>query len=107
MSAIEGFHCTYIFQRVSRASVGLEYGLGRHLSEVCTMSVTMTTDCPAGIRQGHLFKRKKQCDEWNSRWFVLSNDSLTYYKSHQVSSVLARNNRKERCLLRDQSLAVV
>lgn len=36
-----------------------------------------------GIRQGHLFKRKKQCDEWNSRWFVLSNDSLTYYKSHQ------------------------
>ena len=39
----------------------------------------------AGIRQGYLFKRKKQCDEWNSRWFVLSADFLTYYKSYQVS----------------------
>ena len=39
---------------------------------------------PSGIRQGFLFKRKRQSDDYNSRWFVLSGDYLSYFKSYQV-----------------------
>lgn len=36
-----------------------------------------------GTRQGPLIKRKKDADEWKSRWFVLSHDYLSYYLCYQ------------------------
>lgn len=41
---------------------------------------------PTGLCQGMLYKRKKASNEWNKRWFVLTNHYLLYYKCQQVSS---------------------
>lgn len=40
----------------------------------------------AGVREGYLLKKKKQAgsDDWNTRYFVLSDDYLTYFKRAQV-----------------------
>lgn len=37
-----------------------------------------------GIRQGTLMKKLRQSDVWKSRWFVLSAEYLSYFKSYQV-----------------------
>lgn len=34
-------------------------------------------------------KRKKEADEWKSRWFVLSHDYLSYYLAYQVKNLIA------------------
>ena len=39
-----------------------------------------------GLRQGFLYKRKKKSDEWNSRYFILDTENLSYYINSQVIS---------------------
>ena len=38
-----------------------------------------------GSKQGILYKRMKQSEVWNGRWFVLADRQLSYYKSYSVS----------------------
>jgi hypothetical protein len=35
-----------------------------------------------GVKQGILYKRMKQSDVWNGRWFVLADRELSYFKSY-------------------------
>ena len=38
----------------------------------------------SGVKQGILYKRMKQSEVWNGRWFVLADRQLSYYKSYHV-----------------------
>lgn len=49
-----------------------------------TISVVVVVVVFSGSRQNFLYKRKKDSDEWRSRWFVLSHDYLSYYLAYQV-----------------------
>lgn len=42
----------------------------------------------AGVKQGILYKRMKQSEVWNGRWFVLADRQLSYYKSYTVSCII-------------------
>lgn len=39
-----------------------------------------------GLRQGFLQKRKKNSDEWKSRYFVLDEENLSYFINSQVNA---------------------
>jgi len=58
--------------------------------------------CLAGLRKGFLYKKKKVDNVWQSRFFVLDSDSLTYYKkisvSGQVGGVMGGGWRLERVI---------
>lgn len=45
-----------------------------------TVAITIST----GLKKGFLFKKKKIDNVWQSRFFVLERDSLSYYKKLQV-----------------------
>jgi hypothetical protein len=38
----------------------------------------------SGVKQGILYKRMKQSEVWNGRWFVLADRQLSYFKSYHV-----------------------
>ena len=40
--------------------------------------------CIIGTRQGYLYKRKKEADEWRNRWFNLTHDYLSYKIAYLV-----------------------